>query len=161
MRKKIFNICLATGIIGMLTGCDTTVSTSEEEATNVDVTAMADALYTEVTYEDTLSELNDDTALSYYGIEQEDVTECVVMVSTGATAEEIAVFEATDSEAAEAIKEACENRLEKQINSYNDYKPAEISRLDDAIIEASGNYIVYCVADDTDKVNEIIDEYFK
>ncbi len=159
MKKRILNICVAVGMLGMLAGCGTTVSTGENVA--VDVAAMTDSLYTGLTFEDTLSELNDDTALSYYGIEQDDVTECVVMVSTGATAEEIAVFEATDKAAAATVKEACESRLEKQINSYNDYKPAEVSRLDEAIIETSGNYVVYCVADDTDKVNEIIDEYFK
>ncbi len=159
MKRKFLNICVVTAITAMLAGCGTTVSTGE--ATDVDVSEMANKLYTDLTFEDTLSELNEDTALSYYGIAQDDVAESVVMVSTGATAEEIAVFEAVDETAAENIEAACEDRLEKQINSYNDYKPAEISRLDNAIIEVSGNYIVYCVADDTDAVNEIIDEYFK
>ena len=42
-----------------------------------------------------------------------------------------------------------------------DYKPSETSRLDKAIIKEDGNYVVYCVTDDTDKANEIIDKYFK
>ena len=114
-----------------------------------------------MTFEDSLSELDTNVALTYYGIDADKVKNSVVVVSTGATAEEIAVFEAADQSSADAIKSACEDRKAKQTTSYADYKPSETSRLDKAIIKEDGNYVVYCVTDDTDKANEIIDKYFK
>lgn len=163
MKKKLLKVCALLGALTMLVGCETTVSGENEDTSSltVDVSAMANELKSGLTFEDSLSELDQSVALSYYGIDAEDVTTSVVMVSTGATAEEIAVFEAADADAADAIKAACDSRKEKQTTSYADYKPSETSRLDKAIIKQDGNYVVYLVADDTDKANEIIDNYFK
>ena len=169
MKKKICLVA-AVGLL-LVCGCSSEVSTGGNQDgadaddstvnTDVDIDEAATKMLDELTFEDTLSELADDTALAYYGIEADDVADSVVMVSTGATAEEIAIFEATDSSTAEEIKEACEARKEKQITSYNDYKPSEVNRLEDAIIDVYGSYVVYCVVDDTDKAEEILDTYFK
>jgi hypothetical protein len=161
MKKKLLLVCMAVGLTGIFAGCGTEVSTGGSEEITVNVSDMANELQSEITYEDTLSQLDGDMALTYYGIDKEDVADSVVIVSTGATAEEIAVFEAVDKDAAADIKTACDNRKEKQTTSYSDYKPAEVSRLDNAIIKSEGNYVVYCVTDDTSKANEIIYKYFK
>ena len=132
-----------------------------KEALKINVTDMANELKNGLTFEDSLSELDTNVALTYYGIDADKVKNSVVVVSTGATAEEIAVFEAADQSSSDAVKSACEDRKAKQTTSYADYKPSETSRLDKAIIKEDGNYVVYCVTDDTDKANEIIDKYFK
>ncbi len=163
MKNKILKMCAILGIAGMLAGCDTTVGGNgdSKEALNINVTDMANELKNGLTFEDSLSELDTNVALTYYGIDADKVKNSVVVVSTGATAEEIAVFEAADQSSADAVKSACEDRKAKQTTSYADYKPSETSRLDKAIIKEDGNYVVYCVTDDTDKANEIIDKYFK
>ncbi len=163
MRKRVLKVCAALCTAGLLAGCGTTVSTGDGsgDALDINVTEMANELKSGLTFEDSLSELDAGMALTYYGIDAEDIKESVVIISTGATAEEIAVFEAVDKDAAADVKAACEERKEKQTTSYSDYKPSEVSRLDKAIIKEDGNYIVYCVADDTDKANELIDKYFK
>ena len=158
MKNQILKMCAILGIAGMLAGCGTTVGGNgdSKEALNINVTDMANELKNGLTFEDSLSEL-----VTYYGIDADKVKNSVVVVSTGATAEEIAVFEAADQSSADAVKSACEDRKAKQTTSYADYKPSETSRLDKAIIKEDGNYVVYCVTDDTDKANEIIDKYFK
>ena len=163
MKNQILKMCAILGIAGMLVGCGTTVGGNgdSKEALNINVTDMANELKNGLTFEDSLSELDTNVALTYYGIDADKVKNSVVVVSTGATAEEIAVFEAADQSSADAVKSACEDRKAKQTTSYADYKPSETSRLDKAIIKEDGNYVVYCVTDDTDKANEIIDKYFK
>ena len=163
MKNQILKMCAILGIAGMLAGCVTTVGGNgdSKEALNINVTDMANELKNGLTFEDSLSELDTNVALTYYGIDADKVKNSVVVVSTGATAEEIAVFEAADQSSADAVKSACEDRKAKQTTSYADYKPSETSRLDKAIIKEDGNYVVYCVTDDTDKANEIIDKYFK
>lgn len=160
MKKKAALVCIGLGLIGILSACNSKVSTGGSEL-DINVSDMAAELQSSITFEDSLSEIKEDMALTYYGIEASDVSDSAVILSTGATAEEIAVFEAVDETAAEKVKAACDNRKEKQITSYSDYKPAEVSRLDEAVIKADGKYVVYVVADDTKKANEIIDKYFK
>ena len=158
MKNQILKMCAILGIAGMLAGGG---NGDSKEALNINVTDMANELKNGLTFEDSLSELDTNVALTYYGIDADKVKNSVVVVSTGATAEEIAVFEAADQSSADAVKSACEDRKAKQTTSYADYKPSETSRLDKAIIKEDGNYVVYCVTDDTDKANEIIDKYFK
>lgn len=163
MKKKL---CLAaTALLLLLCGCSSEVSTGGSDNAQTDKTYDIDKAAEEVkngiTFEDSLSQLDTDVALSYYGISSEDVKDSVVMISTGATSEEIAIFEAVDAEKVQTVKTACEARRNKQIDSYNDYKPSEISRLNGAIIKEYGNYVVYCVVDDNIKAEEILDNYFK
>ena len=161
--KKVVKLCAMFSLAGMLAGWGTTVGGAggSKEDLNINVKDMANELKSGLTFEDTLSELDTGMALTYYGIDADSVKDSVIIVSTGATAEEIAVFEAADSDAADKVKTACEDRKEKQTTSYADYKPSETGRLDKAIIKEDGNYVVYCVTDDTDKANEIINKYFK
>lgn len=159
MKKRIGIILLSLGIIGMLSGCGSEVSLDNDQS--VDIHAMASELQSGLTFEDSLSELATDVALSYYGLEKEAVKDSVVILSTGATAEEIAIFEASSDTYIQVVKLACDTRKSKQTVSYADYKPEEVSRLDDAIILTSGRYVIYCVTDDTDKAEDIIDNYFK
>lgn len=58
-------------------------------------------------------------ALKYYGIDEAIVQDCAIYISTGATAEEIAVFEANSADHAETILAACRTRREKTITSYS------------------------------------------
>ncbi len=158
--KKFAKVGIIVGALACILafgGCSGEVSTGD---ISVDVSAMAAELAA-LTYEDSLSELDTNIGLTYYGLTSNDVADSVIMVSTGATAEEVAVIEATDSDAAQTIYEACEARLSKQVTSYTDYKPAEVTRLDNAIIEVSGKYVVYVVTDDVDKAQDIVDSYFK
>lgn len=159
MKKKIVIFLLSLSIFSMMCGCGTEVSIGEDEP--IDIHAMASDLQTGLTFEDSLSELNTDVGLNYYGISNDMVKDSVVILSTGATAEEIAIFEARTKDYAKVIELACNTRKEKQYVSYSDYKPEETSKLDHTIVKTNGNIIVYCVANDYKKAEQIIDGYFK
>jgi hypothetical protein len=160
MKKKIIVLMAAAGTI-LASGCSSEVSTGTETEKDVDIQAAAAEIEKEIDFEDSLSELEEDTALTYYGISGDAVKDSVVYVSTGATAEEIAIFEAADTDSKNTVEDACNQRKEKQTTSYGDYKPSEVSRLDDAIIETYGNYVVYIVTDDVTKADEILESYFQ
>ena len=57
-----------------------------------------------------------------------------VYVSSTATAEEIAVFEAKDSAAASRLETIVNTRVQEQKDIYADYAPLEVSRLEKAVI---------------------------
>ena len=98
MRKSAI-ILLACMAVLLFAGCSSTETTWE----NIDETAQA--LLQSGEFEDELTAAEESVALDYYGIDQSKVENCVFYVGTGATAEEIAIFEATDQEAAKELVE--------------------------------------------------------
>ena len=54
---------------------------------------------------------------------------------------------------------ALENRVAYQKAGYEDYGPAEVPKLDSAVIKSAGSYVVMCVSDDNAKAEEVIKSY--
>lgn len=73
---------------------------------------------------------------------------------TGATAEELAVFETKDADAAAALVQKLEARNADRIESYSSYIPEEVPKLENAVILSGGRYVVLCVAKDASAVRE-------
>lgn len=87
--------------------------------------------------------------------------DCDVHISTGATAEEVAVFEAQTAIDAQNILSAMKTRQDTQIKTYFSYNSNEVSRLDDAVVEAHDRFVLYVVSDDSAKAEEIIKGYLE
>ena len=102
----------------LLTGCQ-----EEPKDVTIDVAALADALKAAVPFSDELAEPNDAALLNFYNIDETDIAAKKVYVSSGATAEEIAVFEGTDEAAAGRIKTAVDERIADQKSAFEDYNP--------------------------------------
>ena len=77
----------------------------------LDVAACAESLREEVPFSDELELLSDNMVDVLYRLEEGDVVKRQVYVSSGATAEEIAVFETTGPEAANRVKAAVEEHI--------------------------------------------------
>ncbi len=86
---------------------------------------------------------------------------CAVYLGTGATAEEIAVFKAKSADAAKAIAEAFSARRDSQITAYKNYVPAEVPKLERAIVQSRGVYAVYVTAAEADGADKIISNYMR
>ena len=121
-----------------------------------DINEKAQALLTEITYEDELSEIDEDLiSLLYSDLDLNDVTDKKVYVSSGATAEELALFLCKDESAAKNVMAAATQRVLEQKESYENYIPEEVARLDKMLILRRGNLVVLTVSSDPDKANEI------
>ena len=81
-------------------------------------------------------------------------------VGSGAVADELALFEFESKEDAEAAVEQAQARVTAQSESFADYIPEEVKKLDSAIVKTYGRYLVVCVSGGTE-AGEIISEYFK
>ncbi len=154
MMKRILATILAVlGVAVMATSCGGTVT--------LDVNAAADALHSNITYEDELVEL--DAAMletTYPELNTEDVVKSKVYTSLAATTEEIAVFEAKDTAALSRIEAAMNARVTAQKELYESYAPEEAARVQKAVIVKKGNYLLFCVAGDPAQVQAEIDKLF-
>jgi len=123
----------------------------------MDVAAFGEETFQRLTFRDQMDELAPTVVCMLLGINSDDVLEQKNYFSSVATAEELIVFHAADKEALGTIKAAVEARVADQIELYASYAPEEVSYLKGAVIMEKGDYLVYCVAADSDAAKELIE----
>lgn len=146
MKRIILLIMMAA----LLTGC------GKKEVANINPDDIANRLLKEVTYGGNMDQMNDDMIAILYDVNAEDVSKQIVYCSTDATADEIAVFEATSEDAAKRVEEVVKQRVTDQKASFEGYGPKEVEKLEKAIVKRVGKVVVLCVSNDSDKANEIL-----
>ena len=147
--KRAALLCGALLLVLMVSACG-------EKNKTVDVDQLADELLEQVDFEDELTELDDSMVAALYGIE--DAEEQRVYLSSGATAEEVAVFRFATEEAAQAGMGTLNQRLESRKADFANYMPDEAARLENAVLEQSGCYVALCVSAG-DEARQIIGNY--
>ena len=132
----------------MLTGCSS--------KNDINIEQLATELNEQAKFEDTLTKLDDKMISKVYNIES--AKKSIAYVGSGATAEEIALFEfESNNEAKEAYK-ILSDRIARLKKDYTSYMPKEVARLDKAVIECYQNYLILVVSSD-DNVRNIINNY--
>lgn len=132
-----------------------------EETKSVDAKALADSLYSEITYADSISEVDLDTASMFLNLAEVGIKEGYIYESSGATAEEIVVLVCNDTDSASKAKTAFEQRVEEQTENFTDYVPEEVPKLNDAVIVVDDVYAVLSVSGDSAKAKSIIESALK
>ncbi len=156
--KKLMMLALAAAVgMFVLAGCGGGKDT--KSYTTDLVSAMAEA----GAFSESLEELDGDTAfalykLEGYGLTREDLTDCAVLRSAGATCEEGAVLVLSDSDQAAKALEAMQAYVQAQISANESYRPAEIPKLEGAIVEQRGSSVLLVVANDLDAAKSVIPE---
>lgn len=141
-----------------LTGCNN----STQSAIELDLADMEASLENAKIYSDILNPAFDDmeTVAMLYNLDVTDIQACIVRCSTGATAEEMALFQATDEAAALRIETAMAARVETQKTAFENYVPEEIPKLEQAQILRSGVYVAYVTATDNDAASTALNKFF-
>lgn len=127
-----------------------------KEKKSYDADKAADALNAGLSFGETLEKSTADAAYSIYGIDPAICTNAAMYVGSGATADEIAVFNCTDTLAAETVLEAVNSRVEYLKESYSGYGPDQVPKIDSAAIITSGNTVIMCICDNPENVEGIL-----
>lgn len=151
MKKAI---ALAFAVLFMITaGC-----AKKGGDVSVDVGKAADRLIAGIKFSDQMSAVDEKTAERLFSLGDGDAVRSKVYESTGATAEEVAVFEAKDADAAGRIRDAAQTRIGDQRDAFQDYQPKEMEKLKSPVLEVKGNYVFLCVSDDNAIAEKLIGE---
>ena len=78
-----------------------------------------------MSFTDQMIDMDSAGACRFYDVDTELVQDSAAYVGSGATAESLAVFEATDADAAQSIADALQTFTDSWIKGYSDYKPEE------------------------------------
>ncbi len=92
----------------------------------------------------------------FLGLDDEKLTDGAVYVSSGSTAEELAVLEFADENAADSAIAQVEEHLDNQKESNENYRPQEMPKLENAVLRRRGNTILLLVADDYEAAEKIV-----
>ncbi len=129
------------------------------KAVEVDMEALAAELLDSGAFTDILSQVPDTAAPVTYGLDAADVSGCVMYASTGATAEEIFIVHVSDSGAVSRAEEAARRRIANQQAAFENYAPAEIPKLQDAVVETAGDYVIVVISGDAAAARAVVDGY--
>lgn len=148
--KKAAAALLAAALVFALAAC----GQGKEPELNID--EFGQELYAAGTFGEELYALDESVAQGLYGVDAQ--TRCWVRAGSGATAEELAVFETEDAESAAALAGKLQARNTDRIESYSSYIPGEVPKLENAVIISGGRYVVLCVAADASAVKELAEK---
>lgn len=152
MKKSVALLLALVCLAALLTGCGGSKKTMEPRAFVDDVLANAN-------FTDSLNQLSDGVIAQYYGVDSADYTSAIAYGGTAATAEQIVVFEAKDSAAAERILAALQTFVAEKVEAYKSYGPAAAMSLENAPVKIIGNYVVAVVCADSDSAVKVVDQY--
>ena len=147
--KKVMLAAMMAAML--LTSCN-------EQPKDVDISALASQIVGEVSFDDSLSEIDDDMISMLYSID--GYTDAVLYKGSGATAEEVAIFKMETTVDAKAALEEAQAHIQSQIESYESYIPEEVSRLEDAIVRQDGYYVSVVVSGDSAAAEKLLDGAF-
>lgn len=148
--KKLLSVFLLMGLLLSLAAC-------KGESPKADLTLDdAQTLLDSGAFSEPLEEIDLEIACSLYALDQGKVTGAAVYGSTGATAEELAVFIFSDADAATAAKTSFETRIADRTGAMADYLPNEVPKLEKAVLEVRGATLLFVVANDYAPVEELL-----
>lgn len=139
-RMKQCAAALAAALCMTAAGCG-----KQQDITPADAVQQ---LKENVSFTDQMTEMDSAGTCRFYDVDTELVQDSAAYVGSGATAESLAVFEATDADAAQSIADALQIFTDSWIKGYSDYKPEEVPKLESAVLEQDGVYVVFCVTAD-------------
>lgn len=151
--KKLIAAALC-GLI-VLVGC-----ASSKKALDID--AFSKDVLSKGSFNDELILLPDKVVADYYDLSFDGLEDYRVYVSSSsATASELAVFKCKDEAALKAAKAVVETRISDQISNYENYRPDEKFRLDNALVETNGDYLLFVVSDNNATIQDLFKDALK
>lgn len=155
--KKLLTAALALALMLGLSAC----GKGQNDAPPLYSTSHVEAMAKAGAFSEELEELDGDIAFALYGLaaaglEREDLKECTVLRSAGATCEEGAVLVFTGADKAETAEGALKDYIQSQIDENTDYRPAEIPKLENAYIDRRGETLLLAVASDLEAAKKAV-----
>ncbi|MBE6969099.1 MAG: DUF4358 domain-containing protein [Ruminococcaceae bacterium] len=151
MKKCIALLLLAVLFAG-LTGCG-------GKDTAFDGAALAQELLGSPVFSVSLDELPSSKASVFYNVDGSKVVSATMYHGSGISKEQFAIFEASDEEAARAMVPVLQNLVDEWIEADRDYAPAEVPKLESAVLRQSGKNVILVVANDGDAAADIVGKY--
>jgi len=156
MFKKIIILAVIAFSVINFAGC------SGGKALELDPQEAIATITNEITFNDTLMAVNEITVASFYpGLAEVADSFSIQISATAITTEEIAVVKVKEGSTAADVRARLEFRVSEQKFRYEAYLPEQLPKLENAVIEAKGDYVIMIICEDDTKAKSVISKLFK
>ncbi len=159
MKKKVL-ICISLVIILIIIGIVIFLNMKNENI-QINIEELSEEIFKSESFEDELIKVDSEMVMNNYGFTNEEIKQLISYQGSGATSEEILVLEVNDKSKLNNIKEKINVRLAERKEVFESYLPKEVYKIDNNILSIKGNYVILCVSNDSNKVNDTINNYLK
>ena len=98
----------------------------------------------------------------YYEMESSNIEDVSLYINaSGGFPDELFISKSENKEKADIIHKNIEKRKEILIETFRDYQPDEMYKLEESQISRYGNYNIFIVSENSDEVLKEIKKYFK
>lgn len=163
-RKKDFHLfpafCLLLLLAVVVSGCgqEKDIDKVSPNPVHLDIAAFSMQLRDNLSLGEELSQVENDVFSYVYDVPGESYEEAVLLLASGATADEICIVKAADKDSKNAIKAKMEARIAAQKESFASYLPEEAAKLDNAIITEIDSYLVLVVCGNPEQAKTTIQQ---
>ncbi len=97
-----------------------------------------------------------------YDIHSDELEDFLLYTAdTNIKADEMLILKVADEKDISDIQDRISNRIEEQSNSFKDYLPDEYYLIEKHVLKSNGQYILFVISEDAEKIESIFDESFK
>lgn len=150
--KRLLTIFL---VVVLLTACNG----SSIDLSKVSADDLTASVKENIAFVDDMLEISNEVAKDFYALPDGVVEMKVYVSSSGATAEELAIFKCKDVETADAVMKSCQKRIEALKEKYEDYIPAEMEKIEKSVVLKRDCFVMFVCANDTTPAQESFENY--
>ena len=160
MNKKKIVIALAVILIIIIVAVILFLQKNKENI-QINIEGLAEEITKSNAFEDQLEKIDSEMTMQDYNFSTDEVEQLVSYQGSGATSEEIVILQVKGKNNINCVKEKMNTRLSERKEAFESYLPEEVEKIDNSILRVEGNYIILCIANDANTVNNVINEYIK
>lgn len=127
----------------------------------INIEELAQGIVKSSSFEDSLEKVDNELIMNTYGFLPDSIEEIISYQGSGASSEEVLILKVKDVNDVNNEKEIIETRLNEKKDAYASYMQEEVSKIENRILIEKGNYLILCICNDYDTVNNIIDDYLR
>ncbi|MFD3158107.1 DUF4358 domain-containing protein [Haloimpatiens sp. FM7330] len=156
-KRFIITMILSIFALGTLAGC----GSSKKEVKNPSVGEISKKIGQSVDVSE-MRKADSEKLKKLYGINSDELEGFdVYTASTNIKADEIAVMKVKDSNNVDSIKDKISKRVKKQGENFKDYLPNEYYLVEKHVLKNQGNYILFAISKNAQKIEDTFDSCFK
>lgn len=119
---------------------------------------LSQAITDNVEFSEQLTQIDTLNAQKRYMLSSKDYSEITAFVGTASVCDEFVIVKTSNTE---SITEDLRSYIDSKKESYKSYRPNEVYKLDNAIIEQYGDAVVMIITANSDDAIKVYEEYLK
>ena len=160
MKKKIVTVVVIIILIAIIV-VSIILLKSKNKNIQIDIENLASEILKSGAFEDELIKVDSEMIIRDYNFNPNEIENLVSYQGSGATSEEIVILKAKDKSNLNSIKDKINERIEERKDAFQSYLPQEVGKIDNNILKVEGNYVIFCVSNNSSIVNQVLNNNIK